>query len=62
MFYIKIFSTYVDDFFILSHKQETIISLIESINHFPENDVFTDEEYISNYLGVNTKKNSYGTF
>ena len=57
MFYIKIFSTYVDAFF-LSHKQETIISLIESLNNGPENYVLTDEGNMSIYLGVNIKKNS----
>ena len=53
--------TYIDDCVIVSHKQETITSLIESLNNGPENYVLTDEGDISNYLGVKIKKYSYGT-
>ena len=49
-----------DDFFIVSHKQDTITSLIESLNNFPENYLFTDEGDVSNYLGVNIKKIQMG--
>ena len=58
LFYIRssVISTYVDYCLIVSYKQETIISLIESLNNGPENYVFTDEGDISNYLGVNIKK------
>ena len=64
VFYIKdsIILTYVDDFVIFTHTKDTIKSLIKSLNSFPENHVLTDEGDISNYLGVNTKKNSDGTF
>ena len=43
---------------IISHKQETIIALIESINVCHEEHVLTDEWDISNYPGVNSNKNS----
>ena len=35
--------TYVDDSVIVSHKQVTIASLIESLNSVPGNYVLTDE-------------------
>ena len=54
--------TYVDDCPIVFHIQDTIASLIELLNNGPENCVFTDEGDISNDLGVNIMKNSYGTF
>ena len=53
--------TYVNDCVIVSHKKETIISFIEILKNGPENYVLADEGDISNYLGFNTKKNSYGT-
>ena len=64
MFYRKysVISTYVGYCIIVSHKQETITSLIESLNNGPGNYLLTDEGDISNYLGVNIKKTSYGTF
>ena len=54
--------THVYDFLIVSHKQETIALLIESLKNVPENYVLTDEVDISNYLGVNIKKNLDGAF
>ena len=36
--------------------------MIESLNNSPENYVLTYEGDISNYLGVDIKKNSDGTF
>ena len=59
LFYRKysVILTYVDDCVIVPHKQETIISLIESLKNGPENYVLKDEEDISNDLGVNIKKN-----
>ena len=42
--------TYVDDFGIVSYKQETITSLIESLKNGPENYVLTDKRDISNYI------------
>ena len=54
--------TYVDYCVIFSHKKETIISLIQSLNNGTENYVLTVEGYISNYLRVNIKKYSDGTF
>ena len=64
MFYIKdsVILTRVDDCVIVSHKQETVTSLIESLNNGPENYVLTDEGDISNYLGVEIDKSSDGTF
>ena len=53
--------TYIDDCVIVPHKQETTTSLIESLTNGTEKDVLIYEGYISNYLGVNIKKNSYGT-
>ena len=50
--------TYVDGFIIVSHKQETIISLIEPLKNGPEKYVLTHEGEISNYLGANIKKHS----
>ena len=47
---------------IVSHKKDTITSLIESLDNGPENYVLTDEGDISNHLGVKIKKNSDGTF
>ena len=40
--------TYVDDCVIVSHKQDTITSLISSVKNGPENYVFTDEGDVSN--------------
>ena len=54
--------TYVEYCVIVSHKQETITSLFESLSNGPESRVLIDEGDISNYLGVSIKKNSYGTF
>ena len=54
--------TYVDDCVIVSHKQETIKELIESLKNGPENYVLKDEGDIPTYLGVKTKKNSDETF
>ena len=54
--------TYVDDCVILSHKQDTITSLIESLNNSPEIYALTNEGDISNYIGVNINKNSDETF
>ena len=64
VFYRKysVFKNYVDDSVIVSHKKQTITSLIESLNNGPENYVLTDEGDISNYLGVDINKSSYGTF
>ena len=63
MFYRKysVILTYVDGCIIVPHKQETITPLIEWLNNGPKNYVLTDEGDISNYLGVNIKKNSDGT-
>ena len=60
MFYIKdsFILTCYDYCVIVSYKQDTFISLLESLNNGPENYVLTDEGDISNYLGVNIKKNS----
>ena len=55
-------SNYVDDYFIVSHKQEKITLLIESLINGPKKYVFTDEVYISNYLAVNIKKKPDGIF
>ena len=62
VFYIKdsVILTYVDYCVIVSHKEETITSLIESLNNVTENDVLTDERGILNYLGVNIKKIQMG--
>ena len=38
--------TYIDDCLIVSNKQETITSLIESLNNFTENILLIDEEDI----------------
>ena len=46
----------------VSHKKETIASLIESLKNGPENYVLPEEGDISNYLGVNMKKNLDETF
>ena len=54
--------TYASDFVIVSHKQETITSLIELLNNGPENYVLSDEGGISNYLVVNIKNISGETF
>ena len=48
--------TYFDDCVILSHKQETTTSLIESLNNSPEKYVLKNEGYISNIIGVYIKK------
>ena len=48
--------TYSDYCVIVSHKQEKIKSLIESLKNGPGDYVLTYEGYISNYLGVNIKK------
>ena len=58
VFYIKysVILTCVDDCVIVSYKQYTIISLIQSINNGPKNYVLTNEGDISNYLGVHIKK------
>ena len=45
----------------VSHKQETTRALTESLNNGPANYLLTDEGYISNYIGFNTKRNSDGT-
>ena len=47
---------------IVSHKKDTITSLIESLKNGPENYMLTDEGDISNYIEVNIKKSTYGTF
>ena len=52
--------TYVEGCVIVSYKQDTITSLIESLNNSPGNYVLTDEVDISNDIGGNIKKNSYG--
>ena len=59
MFYRKdsVIFTGADGCVIVSHKQDTIISLIESLKNRPENYMLVDEEDISNCLGVNIKKN-----
>ena len=54
--------TYVDDCVIVSHKQETITSLIKPLNNGPEKYVLTDKGDISNYLCVNISKKSEKTF
>ena len=56
------FNLYVDDYVIVSHKQEAITSLIESLNNVTVKYFLIDKRDISNYLGVNIKKISYGTF
>ena len=62
VFYRKylIILTYDYDFVTVSHKQETIKSLIESLRNGLENYVLVDEWDISNYLGVKIKKNHMG--
>ena len=64
LFYRKypIILTYVNDYVIVSHKQEKIILSIESLNNGPEIYALPDEVDISNYLGVNIKKKSDGSF
>ena len=54
--------TYNGGFVIVSLKQDTITSLIGSLNNGTENCVLTYEGDISNCLGINIKKNSYGAF
>ena len=46
----------------VSHKQDTIVSLIESLKNVPENHVLTDNGDTSNYLGADIKKKYDGTF
>ena len=46
----------------VSHKQDNIISLIESLNNGPENNMLIYYKDIPNYLGVNIKKTSDVTF
>ena len=53
----SIILTYVYDFVIVSQKQDKITSLIELLNNGTENYVLTDKGDLSNYLGVNIKKN-----
>ena len=53
---------YVDDFLIVSHKQETISTFIESLNNGPEKHVLTDKGEKISYLGVNIKKNKMGNY
>ena len=43
-------------------KQEKIASLIELLNNGPENDLLIGEGDISNYCGVNIKRNLDGEF
>ena len=64
LFYIKysFLLTCVDDCVIVSHKQETITSLIESLNNVSENNMLTYEGDISNYFGVNIKKIHMGKY
>ena len=64
LFYIKdsVILTCVDDFLIVSYKNDTITPLVESLNNGPENYLLIDEEDISNYIGVKINKNSDGTF
>ena len=47
-------------FLIVWHKQDTITQLFESLKNGPKV-LLIDKGYISNYLGVNIKKNSDGT-
>ena len=47
----------IDDCVIVSNSQETITSLIEYLKNGPENYVLTDEEDISNCIGVSINKN-----
>ena len=54
--------TYIDDCVIVSHKQDKITSLIESLNNGPDNYELTDKGFISNYLRVNIKKIQMGYF
>ena len=54
--------TYVDGCVIASHKQDMVTSLVELLKNGTEDYLLTDEVDISNYLGVNINKNSYGTF
>ena len=54
--------TYVNGCVIASHKQDMVTSLVESLKNGTEDYLLTDEVDISNYLGVNINKNSYGTF
>ena len=54
--------TYVGGCVTVSYTKGTITKLIESLNNGPENYALTDEGDISNYLGVNIKKNPDGTF
>ena len=58
----SVFFTYVDDCVIVLHRQDTIISLIQSLNNGPENYLLTDEGDISNYFVFNIKIKSAGTF
>ena len=52
--------TYVDHCIIVSFKEDTITSLMESLDNGTKNYVLTDEGDISNYLGVNIKINPDG--
>ena len=52
--------TDVDDCVIVSHKKETIVQSVESLNNGKENNVLTDEGDISDHIGVNNNKNKMG--
>ena len=54
--------TYVYACVIVWPKQDTIVLLVESLKNGPKNYVLIYEGDISNYLGVNIKKNSDGRF
>ena len=54
--------TQLDGCVVVSHKQDTIASVIDSLKNGPDGFVLTDEGYISNDIGVDLKNNSYGTF
>ena len=44
-----------DDCIIVSKNYQFIDDLLESLKNGPENFILTDEVYIENYIGVQTK-------
>jgi hypothetical protein len=54
--------TYVDDCFIIAKKQSVIDQLFESLDNGPEKFNLTNEGQMEQYLGVDIKRNTDGTF
>ena len=54
--------TYVYYCVIVPHKQDKIKSLFKPLKNGPEIYLSTDERYISDYIGVNIKKQLDGKF